>query len=366
MFIESDLSTIKDEIIEVVANTADRTKLVELQNFLARDKLQPLIKTALHNKLGSSNGHEKDLFNLFLTDKFTLTEKINLFNEVIINGGVFDGEELLRYSYANLYKLIENKNALLNYHSTDISKIYGKLKYSSGDTGPVEFLLALFGKNISFSQKSDLLISNKTVEVKATIKNKSGASAGGRLSGTSGYGSPTTVRDRLQLLLISLGIPEEELIEHGMYHGVKSKIIGGLNLNNSGLDNLNRLIRIYSNQDGCKKIFSTILNGLYTNIPTHYIDEFLKNINDDGSFNVSKIQRELAKVAFNYYKLVEHHDCIMFVNADSGFFGIAHTDKDLDLFFDKKFLKLTSHITWSDDFGKGSAQFIFSYPSRLK
>lgn len=362
MLLQPDLSTIKGDIIEIVTNTADRTKLVELQNFLARDELQPLIRQALYKKLGSANNHEKTLFNLLLTDRFTLTEKINLFNDVISSGGVFDGEEILNYSYANLYKLIGNKNELLEHHSVNISKIYGKLKYSSGDTGPVEFLLALFGKNISFSEKSDLLISNKTVEVKATIKNKLGSSAGGRLSGTSGYGSPTTVRDSLRLLLSSLGVPDNELKEHGMYHNIKSEVTGGLNLNNSGLDNMNRLIRLYSDYEGSKKIFSTILNGLYTTIPTEYVEKFLKNINDDGTVDVLKIQRELAKVAFNYYKLVEHHDCIMFVNADSGFFGIAHTDMDLDTFFEKNFLKLTSHLGWGDDFGRGSAQFIFSYP----
>lgn len=357
--VNPQIAEMQNSIISDVALINNYNTLLQLQNYVNKDKLMPLIRKSLMKKHNSINGHDEFLFNILVSDNFPIIDKINTFNKIVSNSGVFDGSEILKYFYSNLYNIIKQKNEVIGYHAETIAKKCGKMNYGSADLGPGEFLLATFGKDISLATKSDLKIKDKTVEVKATTKGKSSI-AGGRMVSTAGFGSPTSIRKDLYNLMLNLQIPHHELVLYGMAEGCKTSIIGGLNLNISGLSNLNNLILQYTDYNGSVAIFTTILKGLYTYINPTLIDKFVKHIKPNGSFDVENIRLELAKVAFDYYKSVEGFDYIMFLNINSGFYGLAETSECVDKLYRLRFLRFTSDISWTDDRSKGSAQFIFS------
>lgn len=158
--------------------------------------------------------------------------------------------------------------------------------------------------------------------------------------------------------MADVGILEGELLEHGMEVD-KPVIRGGFNLNISGLTNLDQVIGNYTDYSGSVKIFTTMLQGLYTRIDQLLIDKFLTVLDKNGRFTAIAMQMALAQVAFSYYKSVEDHDCVMFLNTKNGSYGIAHTADDIKFLYDEGRLTFTSEINWHDDRAKGSTQFIF-------
>jgi hypothetical protein len=354
---------IRKEISQHINSTSCLHTLTSYHNYLLKGNLQPVIKSALVSKFGRSNGNDKRLLDTFINGQGSIQEKIELFNKIISKDGVFSGSKLLKYSYANLYDMINAESPLLYQYVNDISAMAGKMGYSSGDVGPGEFLLATFGKGINFAEKGDLTFTVPTstnpivVEVKGTVKGRKSYS-GGRLCGTSGYGSPTSVRKQLYKVMADVGILEGELLEHGMEVD-KPVIRGGFNLNISGLTNLDRVIGDYTDYNGSVKIFTTMLQGLYTRIDQLLIDEFLTVLDKNGRFTAIAMQMALAQVAFSYYKSVEDHDCVMFLNTKNGCYGIAHTADDIKFLYDEGRLTFTCEINWHDDRAKGSTQFIF-------
>lgn len=355
--------SIKKEIITHINGISCLSTLTNYQNYLLKGTLQPVIKSALISKLGNSHGHDSQLLNIFLSGQSSIQEKIELFNKIITVGGVFDGNKLLDYRFANLYEFIKKESPILYTHVKDIAAMDGKMGYSSGNVGPGEFLLAAFGKDITFASKGDLSFTIPSefgpikVEVKGTVKGKKSYS-GGRLCGTSGYGSSTSIRKQLYNVMLDIGIPEDELIYYGM-GAEKPQIQGGFNLNISGLENLDANIRNYTNRNGAVKIFTTMLKGLYTRIDDSLIDIFMKVLDDNGRFTPAAMQMALAQVAFSYYKFVEDHDFVMFLNTNSGCYGIARTAEDIKYLHDAERLTFTADINWHDDRAKGSTQFIF-------
>jgi len=346
----------KQAIKDAIDSINDNKTLLQIQNYVFKDRLRTLIQSSLTNKLGATNGHDEHLFSLMSNDHNHYTKKEQLFQEVINSGGVFDGEEILKYQHANLYhNIISPSNSLLYSHANSIARMNGNMGYNSGSVGPSEFLMALFGKGITFASKGDLDIHGEKIEVKATIKSKSKSNSGGRFCGTSGFGAPSAIREELHNFLVSLGVDRDDLNQYR-----KGGIKGGINLNNSGLENLNYLIAKYLDRSRAGQMYEFIIRQLYPLVTNELINKFMECINEHGTQDFLTIQKELAKLAFDYYKMTEHHDAVMFVNVDTGNYGMATCRENLDKFFDIGKLQLTSHIDWNDDRGRGSAQLLFT------
>ena len=357
---ESDLkSQVLGMLDKLDSNSPEWEKIIGV---LRKDELSQLSTQAVQHKMGSVNGHlDKKLRDMVNRLKVPFEQKEAFLMTLAKGDGFFDGKQMLASNNGNIYSMISSDPVATDLAPKMALEFAGSMGYGP-DQGPGEIMMVLLGKNIGLATKGDLVVGNKTVEVKATGKGaKSGKLSGGRLYSTTGYGANTQIKRELFHHLVAAGIPEDTLLQYGFpKKDPNVKVVtGGLNLNNAGLTNLNKLISEYKlGKDKTTDIIRVILNGLYTQLPDGLADGVYNLIKSNGSFDPTAFLIELTKLAHVYYMMHEGHDILMLFNSDSGNYASMETAEEVGSLLKSGKIGLTAHLDLNDDRSKGSSQLI--------
>jgi hypothetical protein len=355
--INGTIDPLTRDILESVVTITDKQHLYEIQNCIKKYALDLPLCSALHHKFGLVPPVMKKMLTTILsTGIVSMNDKIAFFNDIKTNGGIWDGTLLLTNPYGNIYRYMST-NPVLNFYSEDIARTMKGIIGPWAEKGQGEFLIALTGKNISFTDVGDLRINDKNIEVKSVTKSKSGSYNGGRLYSSCGYGSNTTTKKQIAEYFEVINLPLSVRVDFGI-HGNNSQYIGGINLNASGLKNLSHILSTYCGYSDTVAIFKIIMYGLYNNITDHALLDLIKIINPDGSFYYNDFMIEFTKIAFDYYKSQSGHDYVLVVNVESGRYLMLTSKEDCKKYILSGVLTLTSSIDWNDDRSKGSPQLI--------
>ncbi len=345
-------------------NSPEWAKIIDI---LRRDEVSELSTQVVQTKLGSVNGYlDKKLRDLVMRSKAPFEQKEEFLRKLASGDGYFDGKELLNQRSGNIYQMLSSNPVAADLGPKMALEFRGDMGYGP-DQGPGEIMMTLLGKNIQLASKGDLKIGNQVAEVKATSRSKKGKKgfSGGRLYSTTGYGSGFAIKKDLYKNLLAVGIPEQALLEYGLPtrkaatdSGVEVKK-GGVNLNLSGLANINGLFKEYEvSPDQAKTVIKGIVDGLYTKLPSGMEKGILNLIQNDGTFDPQDFLIEMTKLAHVYYMGLEGHDSLMLFNTDSGNYAVMYTAEDVEKLLRDGIISLTSHIDLEDDRGKGSSQLI--------
>ena len=350
------VTTLKQQILDAVNIINDKEHLHEIQNCTYKYVLDRHLCNALLHKFGLvPHVMQKMLTTILSYGTVPVTDKITFFNDIQNNGGIWDGTQLLTNPVGNIYRYMST-NPVLKVYSEEIAKnIRGNIG-PWADKGPCEFLIALTGKNVSFTSVGDIRITDKNIEVKATSKTK-GNYCGGRLYSSCGYGSNTSTKFQIKEYFEKINLPKSVMLEYGIYDDYCEKT-GSINLNISGLQNLSYILSTYCTHADAVEIFKIMMHGLYNKITDHDLKDLLKIIKPNGSFNNKLFMIEFVKIAFDYYKLQSGHDYVLVVNSDNGRYVMLTSKEDCETHLLSGQLTLTSSIDWNDDRSKGSPQLI--------
>lgn len=351
----SDLLNRKAALIQTINDIQDQETILQIENFVGKDKILNLSKKVLLEKIGSLKQSAISNFGQMLIDHPSDIDQKTQFLETILNeDGFWDGNSLLTQKHGNIYNLLNNQIA------KDLCKKISKDLSGNLGIGPTigigEVFLALSGKNIKMSPMGDLLVIDKQVELKTSSYDRNNNLVGGRLYSTTGYGSNTKIKQILIEKLIELGV-SSNTIQFFLYDDFKP--MGGFNFNRSGLTNLNNALRELKSKKKTVEFFITVIKNLYLYIDELYVKKILDSIvSKTGSFDPDQMIKILISIAHDYYKSQKCHDYVMHFNVENGNYVLV--DKGIEYFdlIDRDVIKLTSHIDWNDDRGKGSSQII--------
>jgi hypothetical protein len=351
-----DTNSRKLFLTEYIKNIQSHEPLLELENFIFKDKIFDLARISIQEMVGFV--HEsvyRQFGQMVLEHPSDINEKFDFFNQIIEHGGVWDGEYLFQNKKGNVYNNISNRIA------KDLAIRISKELAGNIGIGPTqgigEVFFALTGQGISMASIGDLMIYEKNIEIKTTTFNKRKYSSG-RLYSNSGYGSNTQIKPILVKKLIEIGV-NEKTVNHYMYNKSKTKPRGGFNLNNSGLKNLNNELSKLHNKEKTVDVFFTIIQNLYLFVDLEYVKSFLNNlVKDDGSFNPSIAMMVLIVIGHEYYASQKKHNGVMYFNVENGNYVLVENSSDYFNLLQNKTLALTSYIDWNDDRSKGTAQIV--------
>lgn len=352
----NDIAVRKQNLSQQIENITCKNKLLEIENFIYKDKIFDLAKIAMHEMVGlTDDSVHQNLAQMVLNHSSSIDDKIEFFSQIIDHGGVWDGETLLKNKKGNVYKMLNNKIA------RDLSKKMSKDLSGNLGLGPSqgigEVFFSLTGQGIGMATIGDLQIYGKKVELKTTTKKKS-KYTGGRLYSNSGYGANTQIKKTLSDKLIKVGM-SKDTVDLYLWTPTDQRPEGGFNLNHSGLKNLSHELSKLNSRTKTIKVMLTIISGLYIDInKTHVKDLLEKFVNTDGSFDKDTMMKLLISIAHDYYTYQKDHDYVMYFNADNGNYTIVSDSSEYFNLLNGSNLGLTSHIDWNDDRGKGTAQII--------
>ena len=354
--IVQDIAVRKQNLSQQIESINCKNKLLEIENFIYKDKIFKLAETAMHEMVGFTNRSVHQSFaQMVLNHNSSIDQKVEFFSQIINHGGVWDGETLLKNKRGNVYKMLNNSIArdLCEKMSKDLSGNLGL-----GPTqGIGEVFFALTGQGIGMADIGDLEVFGKKVELKTTTK-KNGKYTGGRLYSNSGYGSNTQIKQILSDKLLEVGM-NLDTVNCYLWAPTDNRPTGGFNLNNSGMQNLsNELSKLHS-QEKTVEVMCSIISNLYIYVNKSYVKELLeKFINHNGSFDKDTMMTLFIIIAHDYYEYQKDHDCVMYFNADNGNYVLVDDSADYFDLLNGTMLSLTSHIDWNDDRSKGTAQII--------
>ena len=362
--VNEDMSgNVKAQVLSMLDKLDDNSpEWAKIIDVLRKDEITALCVQLIQNKMGSVNGHfDKKLRDMVMRAKYPFEEK-EAFLEKVISDGYFNGSDLFSNAQGNIYNAIDD--GIARDLAMQMSRQFrGEMGYGP-DQGPGEIMMVLLGKNIGLASKGDLKVGNQTVEVKATSRGKKGFS-GGRLYSTTGYGTSSTIKRDLYQALLSVGIPEQELLKYGMPSKEAARdagipvVRGALNLNISGLTNLGELFKANNiSQDQARGVVKVIIDGLYAKLPAGMEKPLLALVQSDGTIDAADFLIEMTKLAHTYYKGLAGHDALMIFNTDSGNYAVMQSGDDVGKMLKSGAISLTSHIDLDDDRGKGSSQII--------
>lgn len=355
----NDVAVRKQSLAQQIKNINCKNKLLEIENFIYKDKIFDLAKIAMHEMVGFTNDSvHHALAQMVLGHDSCIDQKVEFFSQIINHGGVWDGEMLLKNKRGNVYRMLGNNNTI----AQDLSKKMSKDLSGNLGLGPTqgigEAFFALTGQGIGMATIGDLEIYGKKVELKTTTK-KNGKYTGGRLYSNSGYGSNTQIKQVFSDKLLEVGMSKPIVDLYLWEEDTDVRPQGGFNLNNSGLINLSRELSKLNSQNKTVEVLCTIISGLYIYINKSHVKELLeKFVETDGSFDKDTMMTLLIAIAHDYYTYQKDHDYVMYFNADNGNYIIVSDSSEYLNYINGTNLSLTSHINWNDDRGKGTAQII--------
>lgn len=328
----------KKEIIDLISRIEDNHEFEKILSFINRKFIRDNIREFMMEKIGSV-GYDIDnlITNIIIESPSPYKSKIDLVYHLREKKYIFEGSKLLENKKGNFYELNEISNQCFETIKKQIVNLDGSLGFRQVQ-GAGELYFSLFGKDISFSSKSDLNILGKNVEVKSSRRSRSGDINGGRFSGTSFYGNMSSAAKVFFDSLKKIGISEENI----------EKYRKELNLNIKGLTNLNSLIKDHSVKYGdvfnvFKNVFKIILIKMDEKKIDQYINRFL---NFDGTVNISEFLKSCALISFEYYKQIEEFDILLLINTDSGNYIVVENVEDLENNMEN--LKISNIPSWSE------------------
>lgn len=354
--IVNDIAARKRNLAQQINNINCKNKILEIENFIYKDKIFNLARIAMHEMVGiTDESVHHSLAQMVLNHHSSIDEKVEFLSQIINHGGVWDGETLLKNKRGNVYKMLGNGIV------QDLSKKMSKDLSGNLGLGPSqgigEVFFALTGQGVGMAAIGDLQIYGKKIELKTTTK-KNGKYTGGRLYSNSGYGANTQIKQTLSDKLIKVGM-SRDTVDLYLWTPTEQRPQGGFNLNNSGLENLSRELSKLNSRSKTVKVMLTIISGLYIDINKKHVKELLKKfVNSDGSFDKDLMMKSLISIAHDYYQYQKDHDYVMYFNADNGNYTIVGDSSEYYNLLNGTTLSLTSHIDWNDDRGKGTAQII--------
>lgn len=336
--IKENITEKKDKIIEIIKNIENEKELDSILSYINRKFILESIRTFVLNKIGSLGNRIDILISDFIINADTdFKSKIDFVVFLNEKGHLFKGEEILNKKNGNFYSLINLENSTYIKIRKQIANLDGSLGFKQIQ-GAGELFLVLFGKDINFSDHSDINIAGLDVEVKTSRKSASGSTSGGRFSGTSHYTNMSSIKPLFLKDLLRAGVDEKDLKDNE----------NNLNLNYKGIENLNKLIKKYSiKYDDVYNIFLNIFNNIMIKFNDDnikpYLNKFIKN---DGTIDANEFIKTATLISFEYYKFIEGFDMVLLMNTDSGNFVIIEKPEDLIKYSD--ILRFSSPPSWSE------------------
>jgi|TARA_B100000586_G_scaffold223822_1_gene171112 hypothetical protein len=323
-------------------------------------------------------------------------QHINQFLDDSINGQIIDMTRLTAQKEGNIDDFINPK---LNPESKEI---YDKVRdtvigfkpggTTSGNYGPAEVGLAMFGNPANKEAKGDLQVGNVKYEIKGSGykgKRKDGkgytGAYGARIGakdvnpGTSGW----TEFDK-QLKKIDKDLkgtnPKEDKGVSGREPGFlrykhytfnrktkkgSYKEASRYNFNRRGIDRLNNeILGPKSNKEATTKMLQAVITKLIPNIKKYYPKGVNKKIEignvvgDDGTINIDNFNNTYGSLAYEVYqKGADQVGNIMFVNGSTRNYKIISNPAELEQELNNNSIKVSGGVTWNDDQQKATAQF---------
>jgi hypothetical protein len=354
----NDIAVRKQSLAQQISNITCEKKLLEIENFIYREKIFELAKIAMCEMVGFANDSvHHALAQMVLDHNSSIDEKVKFFSQIINHGGIWDSEMLLTHKKGNIYNMLE-KNSIVHDLSKQISKdLSGNL--GLGPTqGVGEVFFALTGQGIGMATVGDLEIYGKKVELKTTTRNNSNYT-GGRLYSNSGYGSNTQVKQILSDTLLQVGMSESTVDLYLWENNTDIRPTGGFNLNHSGLNNLSAELSKLNSHKKTVEVMLAIITGLYIYVNEAHVKELLeKFINSNGSFNKDSMLKLLIAIAHDYYQYQKDHDYVMYFNVENGNYVLVEDSSEYFNLLNGTTMSLNSHVDWNDDRSKGTAQII--------
>lgn len=353
----NDIAVRKQNLSQQISNITCKNKLLEIENFIYKDKIFELAKIAMYEMVGlTDDSVHQNLAQMVLNHNSSIDSKVEFFSQIINHGGVWDGEILLKNKRGNVYKMLNNNIA------RDLSKKMSKDLSGNLGLGPTqgigEVFFALTGQGIGMATIGDLQIYGKKVELKTTTK-KNGKYTGGRLYSNSGYGANTQIKQTISDKLLQVGMSKSVVDLYLWEKDTDFRPRGGFNLNHSGLENLSSELSKLNSRTKTVEVMLAIISGLYIHINKTHVKELLnKFVNSNGSFDKDTMMKLLISIAHDYYEIQKDHDYVMYFNADNGNYTIVGNSNEYFNLLNGSNLGLTSHIDWNDDRSKGTAQII--------
>lgn len=359
---QTGLQPLREQIISAVNTIQTYEELSQINSFIRREEIRSAAERALDKKIKRFHTNLDDRISKSLSNMdYSFEEKYKLLQTVYESDGLWDAAHLVKYKEGNIKTLIRNTNLnsmlIKDFGKSLILDFTGNLGFNSATIGAGEFFIAFTGRNADFADKGDLNIAHKLVEVKATVKGKEGK-AGGRLTANTGYRPNTSVKLHMIPVLTSLGIPQTILDVYGWGENKKSSIMGGFNLNQSGLSNLSEVCRTYLDETRTKRLLTELITCMYYDTSLYSLDGIMNSVAADGGFCVQTLQIELVKLAHVYYAAKEDHDAILYFNTDNWNYVLVDSPDQYDELITSGKLRLTSGLDFNEDRSKGSTQIL--------
>lgn len=342
--VSEDMNLIKSQLYKMIDQINDPIELQSILTTLKKDVILEKSRVLYLKKFGSTGlAQDRWFAGLILNANTNFDDKEKFLDELINNEGLFNGNKLLSTQIGSFNSLIQSNNPVYNEIKEPLLVHQGQLGFGPNQ-GPMEMFLTLLGKGVSFAQKGDLDVNGKILELKASKKSKGGSVVGGRPVGTSGYGNPAALKDRVYDKLRSFGVSEETLEE------------GSVNLNPKGLKNINdAILQNNVKPENTKELLSLIFNGLLTKLEENTLSRIYKSIESDGTINIHEFFKQQAVIQFIYYKEIEGYDYIMIANSDSTNYVLIDDEQDAEELYDKGAYKLSALINWNESRGGTAA-----------
>lgn len=324
-------------------------KMRAAKNVMHKDTILQMTKIAVTEMTGIKKDYiHNSISSMILDHNSDVEEKVDFLEQIVNTGGAWDSEFIIKNQIGNVYNNIENRIA--KDLSIRLSKeIHGNLGIGPNQ-GIGEVFFALTGRGIGMAIKGDLQIYTKNVELKTTTKTRN--YCGGRLIPTTGLGSNTSALNTMIAQLQSYGIPDSTVKSY-------QKKTGSLNLNNSGFENLRKMLVPLKSKEKTVELFVKILQSLYEDLNRDYAVKTIScAVDDSGNYCVKTIQTFFIIVAHDYYTSLKNHDSILFFNVENGNYATVENSVDYIKLINNNHLRIASHLTLTDERGKGSAQII--------
>lgn len=359
---QPNLPHLKSKIITAINSITDYTELYNIDSYIRRKEIKSIAAKVLDKKISKLHVNLDDKIAKILSDiSFTFEEKHLLLSKIYDDKGIWDASNILKYKHHNIKPMINlhglNHTLVKEFGKLLMLEFQGNLGFNAATIGPGEFFIAFTGQHADFATKGDLIIGSSLIEVKATVKGKK-SFAGGRLVANTGYGANTLVKSKLIEYFKNAGVPDNILQTYGWGENTKSNVVGGLNLNQSGINNMSNVCNTFLGETKTKKMLEELIYNMFYDTSLYKIDGVLSCVDGDGRINNNKFQTELIKLAHIYYATKEEHDAILYLNTDNWNYVLVNDVNDYDELFSSGKLKVTSGIDFNEDRAKGSAQVL--------
>jgi hypothetical protein len=359
-----DAMSLKKEAFALLDQIADEEQLFRLISFLKQNEIFDLCHAAIQANIsqGVKDDLHKKLGQMIMNLKIPFEEKEKFLQKLGTGKGLWPGSDLVKNLTGNVYNKLSNDTVASKLAKPIALQLRGKMGYGP-DQGPGEFLLALTGGGIDLAEKSDLvLIDGKGVEVKADSVSINAAGeksrSGGRLYATTGYNGGTGARSYVQNALLAAGVPKEAFDKFGWNGKIKGEKYKNLNFNKAGIQNLNELLKEYTQPGSAEKVLQAIATGFYTDLPKGLANDFVKNSVQNNQIDYEKAIIEFVALGHEYYKAKEGHDYIMIFNTNTGDYAMIKDGQDMKQALSQGILKLGGGMDFFDDRSKGTPQIL--------